>query len=258
MKSETKRWSAPSFQRRQSVRRADDDIRRKAEPDRLIEAICMRPEMSSELARKLRNRQRLGSRNRERVAEFARRAVYDIPTTEKGYFLTPNFVDKPGSCAIGISATTIPHVKTSNGTLFLCMHDVYSDGPLKAWFAISKLAVDGDNRTVVITGHAVDRLSERLGIKGSYVAFIAESMNFQRRMIFEQVGRAQRLLAIFDATDKTCAYCPVAECECELFDHGKTFDDDKGILAMQNRWLLKTVLAPEMVDTQRLRRLEEH
>lgn len=183
--------------------------------------------------------------------------MYDIPTADKSYFLTPTFVDDGGGYSVGISATTIPHVKTPGGTLFLCMHDVYSDGPLKAWFAVSKLTVRGENRTIVITGHAVDRLAERLDISGSHVAFIAESLNSQRRRLYDQIGRCQPLLAILDRNDNAAAYCPVDECECTLFDHARTFEDDKGVLAVQKRWLLKTVLLPEMVDAERLRRLPD-
>ena len=112
---------------------------------------------------------------------------------------------------------------------------------LVARLGIVTLSVEDERRTVLVTDHVCDRVEKRAGIRGSHVAFVADSIVFNEVRICMQPNKVP-LLTIFDRNRGLIGYCPISKKRCGLqrTQDAMKLPSGRKYLSVQDRWRLKT------------------
>ncbi len=242
-------WNSPTIERAPDFgrRKMDEQVAKSALPRILAQAICRRPEVPPELRKRLQKRRPINRKGLAILAQVAERAVFDIPTPNSLILNERVAPLKNHAYQLGVAATAVPSLSTPKGTLYLCLAVHRSLDGLRCRLAVVTLPVAGESRSVVVTGHLCDRISERAKLKGSPVAFVAKAVMRNEVVIMRQKHRREQLLTIRGWDDQVLGYCPLKEISCCLYPNERTSAAMRSFLRDQPRWLLKTFLLPEMV-----------
>jgi len=230
-----------------SLGEIDEHISEHVTLNALDHAIIERPECPPELANKLRKQRHLGKHAIEQLAEISRRAVFDIETLSS-YIINVEFEVHPTvRSRYHVRPTVLPWTRAERNTKqYLCLYVHRSLPGLRCKLAVARLDVDGDVRTILVTDHVCDRLSERAGILGSQVAYIGKSILRAGLKTWKQRDKKERLLEIVDFDGKLIGYCPIGSKRCGLHRGRATLlDDIEKIIPDQDRWRLKTFVPPQ-------------
>lgn len=207
---------------------------------RLAEAVC-KYDVSADLVKKIRAGTLIGRRDATNFLKIARRAIFDIDVGYSG-ILNEQVMPRGGRFLADIAITPVPFIPTNKGSWFLVIAIDRVHGDLKVVLAVPKLEYDGEERTVVATKHVCYNMVRRAKIRGSFVAFLAESITARKPDIWMSTssGKPHPCLNIFDLDGNKIGYCPFepVECALERFDHGKRFG--KHLFDLQPRWRLNT------------------
>lgn len=210
--------------------------------------------LDAQIQKKLDRGLRIGKQNQAAINEALRCAVFDIKTSPE-WMINAEFQRATGGAfRTQLGATVLPWADGAKeiGKMFLCMYVAYATStPLACALAVRKLSINNDSRTVLVTGHVCERLEKRAGIRGSHVAFIAESTR-RGEIEWTEQANGQPLLAIFDIRGRIIGYCPVAESECALQRYQESIktETSKRYLTGQKRWRLKTFLLSACFERQ--------
>ncbi len=220
------------------------DLLRRIEDEELTKAILRHKECPLSLAEKLRRYRPVSTKELPTIERLAQEAVFQVATHD-ACILSAHFVERDrGRFMPAVAATDLPSAPSDDGNLFLCMYVRASFGPRGCSLGFPQIDVDGDKRTVLLSGHMCHRIAERAGIKGSTAAFIAQSIKGPNRNVFRQVRRSEPLIAIWGLNKELVGYCPIKEINCKLDPKQVT---EPVLMSEQSRWMLKTFLSPEMV-----------
>lgn len=245
----------PDFGRRDDLQQIDEDIKKNCTLDMLKKAILRSRHLDSGLAKKFEKKRPLGIRSQKAIADAIAKAIYDIPTCT-GYFINGQI--EPQSArryVLRAGATVLPWADGEEdvGRMYLCMNVQYSrKESLIARLRVVTLAVDGIKRTVLVTDHVCGQVEGRAGIRGSHVAFVADSIVFNKLRIGKQPNNA-RLLTIFDRNQRVIGYCPIGKKRCGLqrTQDAMKLRAGRKFVGVQDRWRLKTFLPREyFVETE--------
>jgi hypothetical protein len=237
------------FGTRVDLREIDEDINKRCTPESLTRAVLRGRYLESSLAKSFEKGRPLGIRNQREIVGGIAKAVYDIPTC-RGYIISGQIGHQGARrYVLSTASTVLPWADGEKevGPMYLCMNVAYSrKEPLAARLGIVQLSVEDEHRTVLVTNHVCDQIEKRAGIKGSHVAFVADSIVFNDLRICKQINET-RLLTIFDRDHKAIGYCPIGKKRCGLqrIQDAVTLPLARKFVSVQDRWRLKTFLPIE-------------
>lgn len=249
MSGTTRINQSPDFGKRDDLKEIDEESEKFEQnfdlnKELLKNALISGGYLESSLVKKFVKERPMGIKNQEDLTKGIAKAIYDLPTC-KGIILNGQINSKSkrrSELEIGITALPWAEGEKGVGPMYLCMNIHYSKiKPLIVRFRIVMLDVDDDKRTVLVTEHVCDRIAERAGIKGSHVAFVADSIIFNEIRIEKQSNKTP-LLTIFDRHHNVIGYCPIASKKCGLqrTQDALKLKPGRYYLSVQNRWRLKT------------------
>lgn len=205
---------------------------------------------SPELIEKVKNHKLIGARQAKEFLHAAHIAVFRIKT-RYDYIRTP-MVETVGRRFLpNIAVTPLPFAPTNHGSWYLCVQVKENLGGNRCTLAFPILTIGGESRTIVVTKHACEQLSERAGIIGNHVAFLAEAILKGKCTVAKDRREGWHVLAC-DLQGETIGCCPVERVECEMksMGHGKRFGAH--LFAHQPRWRLKTFYGREFAERMSL------